>query len=200
MSESLTQFLVIESCDRRSGGDMNQAVIGIVPTVVQANAIVEELRTRGFKNTDISVAMPDEASFRDFGHEKHTKAPEGTTAGASTGFVLGGALGWLAGAGTLAVPMLGSLLVAGPIVAALSGAAVGGGIGGLVGALIGMGIPEIEAKQYEGKLKDGNVLISVHTESNDAVKFAEEVFRMVGGKDVYRTGEAPVARARRSLK
>jgi hypothetical protein len=173
---------------------MNQAVIGIVPTVVQANAIVEELRNRGFKNTDLSVVMPDEASFRDFGHEKHSKAPEGTTAGASTGFVLGGALGWLAGAGALVVPALGPLLVAGPIVAALSGAALGGSFGGLVGALIGMGIPEIEAKQYEGKLKDGNVLISVHTETSDAVKFAEETFKTIGAQHVYRTGEAPVGR------
>jgi hypothetical protein len=136
-----------------------QAVICIVPTEAQADRIVYGLRSAGFNNADVSVVMPDACANKDLGHEKHTKAPEGAAAGTATGMVLGGALGWLAGVGALAIPGLGPFVAAGPIMAALSGAAIGGATGGTAGSLIGLGIPEIEAKQYETKLKDGNILL-----------------------------------------
>src|SRR6266850_5159110 len=122
----------------------------------QACAIVEELQSAGFSNNDISVLLPDRAGTRDFAHEKGTKAPEGAVAGATTGGLLGGALGWLEGIGALAIPGVGPFIAAGPIMAALSGAAVGATVGGLTGALVGMGIPEFEAKRYEGRIKEGN--------------------------------------------
>ena len=134
--------------------------------------------------------FPDKATSRDFAHEKHTKAPEGATTGAGTGGLLGGALGWLAGIGTVAIPGIGPLIAAGPIVAALSGAAVGAAVGGIAGALIGMGIPEYEAKRYEGKVKAGNILISVHTESSDEVAQAKQIFKAAGAQDIATTGES----------
>jgi hypothetical protein len=173
---------------------MKYAVIGIVPTTVQASAVVDELRKAGIPTSDVSVLMPDDVSNRDFGHELHSKAPEGATAGGSTGLVLGGAFGWLVGAGALAIPGLGPLIAAGPIIAALSAAAVGASAGGLLGGLVGLGIPEVEAKQYEGKLRDGNILISVHTETGDQAKLSEEIFKRVGVKEVRATGEAQVAK------
>src|SRR5256885_16152028 len=97
--------------------------------------------------------MPDTGGRHDVGHVKATKAPEGATTGATAGGVTGGVLGLLAGIGTLAIPGVGPLIAAGPIMAALSGAAVGATAGGIAGGLIGLGIPEIEAKRYEEKLK-----------------------------------------------
>src|SRR3954449_7822816 len=146
---------------------MNQAVYGIANTPQQANAIVERLQSTGFLNDDISVLFPDKQGTRDFAHEKNTKAPEGAATGAGTGGVLGGTLGWLAGIGALAIPGVGPFIAAGPIMAALSGAAVGAAAGGLTGTLVGMGIPEYEAKRYQSRLKEGRVLISVHSENGD---------------------------------
>ncbi len=171
---------------------MKQAVICIVPLESQAARIVEALRTAGFLNSDISILMPDESGVRDMGHEKHSKAPEGTSTGAGAGALFGGALGWLAGIGALAIPGVGPLVAAGPIMAALSGAAVGAATGGVTGGLIGLGIPEYEAKQYESKLHEGNVLISVHTESEEQIKTAERIFKENGAKDVHRSAETPV--------
>lgn len=170
----------------------NAAVICVVPRESQAEQIITALQNAGWTNSDISVLMPDQASVRDLGHEQHSKAPEGATAGASTGALVGGALGWLAGIGALAIPGLGAFVAAGPIMAALSGAAVGAATGGVTGALIGMGIPEVEAKQYEGKLREGNVLISVHTENGEEAKRAEEIFKRADAKDVKRVGETAV--------
>src|SRR6202048_5523657 len=144
----------------------NTAVFGIYPTRAHAEEAVDALRQAGFRNTDISVLFPDNQGSKDFAHEKNTKAPEGAAAGAGTGAVIGGALGWLAGIGSLAIPGVGPLIAAGPIMAALSGAAAGGAVGTLAGALVGLGIPEYEAKQDEGKVKNGNILISVHTEDS----------------------------------
>lgn len=171
---------------------MKEAVICIVPTESQAENIVDSLRTAGFFPSDISILMPDTTGVRDMGHEKHSKAPEGTSTGASTGAVVGGALGWLAGIGALAIPGIGPFVAAGPIMAALGGAAIGAAGGGVVGGLIGLGMPEWEAKQYEGKLNEGNVLISVHTEDNAQAKRAEEIFKAAGAKDIKRTGEEKV--------
>src|SRR5512140_423744 len=160
-----------------------KSVFCITTTREQADRIVEQLKTANFSNNDISVLFPDKGSTRDFAHEKNTKAPEGAVAGASTGGVLGGTLGLLAGIGALAIPGVGPLIAAGPIVASLAGLGVGGAVGGLIGALVGMGIPEIEAKRYEGKIKGGNVLISVHTESGDEQKRAEAIFKTARAQD-----------------
>src|SRR5690606_10823949 len=140
---------------------MGRAVYGIAKTEGQAERIVTELEAAGFAYEDVSVLMPDRAGTRDFAHEKGTKAPEGAVAGAGTGGVIGGAFGLLAGIGSLAIPGIGPLIAAGPILATLSGAAVGATVGGMAGALVGMGIPEYEAKLYEGRIRDGNILISV---------------------------------------
>src|SRR6266853_3450948 len=148
---------------------MAKAVFGIARSEAQAITIVERLRAAGFPDNDISVLCPDKAGTRDFAHEQHTKAPEGAATGAGTGGVLGGALGWMVGIGALAIPGLGPFIAAGPIMAALSGAAVGAAAGGLAGALVGLGIPEYEAKRYEGKIKEGNILISGHTDDGNEV-------------------------------
>jgi hypothetical protein len=140
---------------------MAQAVFCLAKTEAQAIGIVDRLKAMGFSANDISVLFPDKTGTKDFAHEHHTKAPEGAVAGAGTGGILGGALGWLVGIGALAIPGLGPFIAAGPIMAALSGAAAGAMLGGVAGALIGLGIPEYEAKRYEGKIKEGNILISV---------------------------------------
>ncbi|MER3423242.1 MAG: DUF3341 domain-containing protein, partial [Nitrospiraceae bacterium] len=146
---------------------MGKAVFCIAVTHSQAELIVEDLKKAGFSHHDISVLFSDKTATQSFAHEKHTKAPEGAVTGAGTVGILGGALGWLAGIGTLAIPGLGPFIAAGPIMAALSGAAIGAAVGGLAGALIGMGIPEYEAKRYEGEVKEGNVLVSVHSNSSE---------------------------------
>src|SRR5215468_2951372 len=161
----------------------NMAVFGIYPTYATVERAVDELRAGGFRNTDISVLLPENVGTKDFAHSKGTKAPEGATTGAGTGAVIGGALGWLVGIGALAIPGVGPFIAAGPIMAALSGAAVGGAVGGIVGALVGMGIPEYEAKRYEGKIKNGGILISVHTDDADEVKLAKEIFKNAGAED-----------------
>src|SRR5262245_26217552 len=163
---------------------MKRAVFCIVHDSSTAQTIVERLRSAGFSAPDISVLFPDRSGTRDFAHEQHTKAPEGAMAGGATGGVLGGIAGWLVGVGSLAIPGLGPFIAAGPIVAALSGAAAGAAIGGLAGALVGMGVPEYEAKRYEGKLRQGNILISVHTEDGNERERAKEIFETAGAEDI----------------
>jgi hypothetical protein len=170
----------------------NKSVFGLVDNENDASDIVERLQGVGFSNEDISVLFPDKTGTRDFAHEKSTKAPEGATAGAGTGMVLGGALGWIAGIGALAIPGVGPFIAAGPILAALSGAAVGATVGGIAGALIGMGIPEYEAKRYEGRIKEGNILISVHTEDSGETKQATEILEEGGAEDIATATEASV--------
>jgi len=171
---------------------MKKAVYGIVTSPAQAEIIIDELKINNFSNNDISVLLPDKTGTRDFAHEKHTKAPEGAAAGAGAGGVLGGALGWLVGIGSLAIPGIGPFVAAGPIMAALSGAAVGAALGGLTGTLIGLGIPEYEAKRYEGKIKEGGILVSVHTEDAEQRKLTKEILEKNGASDVSSTGEANV--------
>jgi hypothetical protein len=171
---------------------MAKAVFGLVDRESQAESIVDSLKASGFSNNDISVLFPDKGGTRDFAHEKATKAPEGAAAGAGTGGVVGGVLGWLVGIGSLAIPGLGPFIAAGPIMAALAGAGAGAAVGGLTGALIGMGIPEYEAKQYEGKIRQGNILIAVHSEDSDEVKRAKEIFERSGAHDISSTGEESV--------
>ena len=168
----------------------NTAVFGIYPNRVSVENAVDAFKAAGFRNSDISVLFPENTGTKDFAHEKSTKAPEGATTGAGTGAVLGGGLGWLAGIGALAIPGLGPFIAAGPIVAALAGAGAGGAIGGLTGALVGMGIPEYEAKRYEGRVKDGGILLSVHSDDSQWTKRAKEILEHTGAQDVSSTGEA----------
>jgi hypothetical protein len=168
----------------------NTAVFGIYPAYASVEYGVDALRTAGFRNSDISVLFPENTGTKDFAHEKGTKAPEGATTGAGTGVVLGGALGWLAGIGSLAIPGLGPFIAAGPIMAALAGAGVGGVVGGLTGALVGMGIPVYEAKRYEGRVKEGGILLSVHSDNSDWTKRAKKILEETGAQDISSTGEA----------
>ncbi len=168
----------------------NTAAFGIYSSSTRVADAVDRLKAEGFRNTDISVLFPDNVGTKDFAHEKNTKAPEGATAGAGTGLVLGGALGWLVGIGSLAIPGLGPFIAAGPIMAALAGAGVGGTVGGLVGALVGMGIPEYEAKRYEGRVKSGGILLSVHCDDPEWTKKAKRLLEETGADDVSSTGEA----------
>src|SRR5271168_3932141 len=144
----------------------NTAAFGIYRTQAEIEYAVDLLRAEGFRNTDISVLLPENKGTKDFAVEKNTKAPEGTATGVTTGAVIGGPLGWLAGIGALAVPGVGPLIAAGPIVAALTGIGVGGAIGGIAGARVGVGMPEYEAKRYEGRIKDGGILRSVHCDDS----------------------------------
>ncbi|MEP6715060.1 MAG: DUF3341 domain-containing protein [Terriglobia bacterium] len=168
----------------------NTAVFGIYPTRQAAEECVDALRRAGFRNTDISALFPDNAGTKDFAHEKNTKAPEGATTGAASGALMGGVLGWLVGIGALAIPGVGPLIAAGPIVAALAGAGAVGMAGGIVGALVGLGIPEYEAKRYEGRVKHGGILLSVHCDSHDWVKRAEDVLKATGAEDISSSSEA----------
>jgi len=168
----------------------NTAAFGIYTTRAGVENAVDALRAEGFRNTDISVLFPYNEGTKDFAHEKGTKAPEGAAAGAGTGAVVGGALGWLAGIGSLAIPGLGPFIAAGPIMAALAGAGVGGAVGGVAGALIGLGIPEYEAKRYEGRVKSGGILLSVHCDDSEWTKKAKKLLERTGAEDVSSTGEA----------
>jgi hypothetical protein len=151
---------------------------------------LEALKTAGFRNTDISVLLPENAGTKDFVHQKDTKAPEGATTGVTTGAVVGGVLGWLAGIGALAIPGIGPLIAAGPIVAMLAGAGAVGAAGGIVGTLVGLGIPEYEAKRFEGRVKNGGTLISVHCDNSDWVKRAKRLLEETGAEDVASSGES----------
>ncbi|CAN5710969.1 hypothetical protein BH10BDE1_BH10BDE1_03260 [soil metagenome] len=167
-----------------------KSVFGIFKNRTAVEHAVDELKSAGFSSSDISVLMPKSDSTKDFAHEKDTKAPEGTAAGVTTGAVLGGGLGWLVGIGALAIPGVGPLIAAGPIMAALAGAGVGGAIGGVTGALVGMGIPEYEAKRYEGFVKDGGILLSVHSDNSDETTKAKKILERTGGTDIASSNEA----------
>lgn len=168
----------------------NTAAFGIYKDRASVENAVNALKQADFRNTDISVLFPDNSGTKDFAHEKNTKAPEGAATGAGSGAVVGGTLGWLVGIGALAIPGVGPFIAAGPIVAALAGVGVGGAIGGITGALVGMGIPEYEAKRYEGRVKEGGILLSVHCDDSKWTKRAKEILEQTGAQDVSSTGEA----------
>src|SRR5579864_4174390 len=168
----------------------NTAVFGIYTDRMSVERAVEALKGAGFLNNDVSALFPENKGTKDFAHEKNTKAPEGATTGAGTGALLGGGLGWLVGIGALAIPGLGPFIAAGPIMAALAGAGAGGAVGGLTGALIGAGIPEYEAKRYEGRIREGGILLSVHPDNSEWTKKAKEILERTGAQDVSSTGEA----------
>ena len=174
----------------------NTAVFGIYRDYAGVEEAVDTLKAAGFRNTDISVLFPENVGTKDFALRKETKAPEGATAGAGTGAVIGGGLGWLVGIGALAIPGLGPFIAAGPIVAALAGVGVGGAVGGITGALIGLGIPEYEAKRYEGRIKEGGILLSVHSDDSEWTKRAKEILERTGAQDISSTGEAKADFAR----
>jgi hypothetical protein len=172
--------------------DKKTAVFGLYPSVDQAELAAEALVGAHFSNEDVSVLMADNESTKDFAHEKHTKAPEGTTTGAAAGGTIGGTLGLLAGIGALAIPGVGPFIAAGPIMGALAGLGVGGAVGGVVGALVGMGIPEYEAKRYEGRLKEGGVLLSVHCSTSEEIARAKDILKRTGASDIASAGEEAV--------
>jgi len=176
------------------------AVFGIYNTVGSAESGVDALVRDGFANGDVSVLLPDNQSTKDFAHEKHTKAPEGTTTGVTAGGAIGGTLGLLAGIGSLAIPGLVPFIAAGPIMGALAGAGVGGAVGGVVGALVGMGMPEYEAKRYEGRVKNGGVLLSVHCGTSEQIKRAKDILKRTGADDIASAGEEAVGAAGRDAK
>src|SRR5262247_2863186 len=167
----------------------NTAAFGIYKNQTQVELAVDHLKAEGYRNTDISVLFPENVGTKDFAHEKHTKAPEGATAGAGAGAVVGGTLGWLAGIGALAIPGVGPFIAAGPIMAALAGAGVGGAVGGVTGALVGMGIPEYEAKRYEGRVKSGGILLSVHSDDSKWTRKAKDILERTGAEDIASAGE-----------
>lgn len=171
----------------------NTAAFGIFPSNSAAEAAVDRLHAAGFSNNDVSVLMADKQGSKDFASEKNTKAPEGTTAGVLSGGTLGGTLGLLAGLGALAIPGVGPLIAAGPIMGALAGLGIGSAVGGLVGALVGMGIPEYEAKRYEGRVNEGGILVSVHCESFEEIGRAKDLLKAAGGEDVASSGEKAVS-------
>jgi hypothetical protein len=168
----------------------NTAVFGIYPDQLTAEDAVENLKDAGFRNTDISILFPDNSGNKDFAHEKSTKAPEGAVTGGASGAVIGGALGWLVGIGALAIPGIGPFVAAGPIMGMLGGIGVGSTLGGLTGALIGLGIPEYEAKRYEGRIRRGGILLSVHCDDADWTKRAKHILEQTGAEDIASTGEA----------
>jgi hypothetical protein len=171
---------------------MQTSVYCMARTSEQAELILLELKQAGFTNNDISALLPDRRGTKDFAHEHNTKAPEGATAGGIAGMGVGAALGWLAGVGALAIPGVGPFIAAGPIMAALSGAAVGTATGGVVGSLVGLGMPEFEAKRFDAKIREGNILISVHTESGKQKDVAKEVFKRNNADDISTGSEARV--------
>jgi Heat induced stress protein YflT domain len=173
----------------------NTAVFGIYSSGDHAERAVDALLNAGFTNQEISVLLPDTRSTREFAHVKETKAPEGTATGVTAGGVIGGALGVLAGVGALAIPGLGPFIAAGPIMAGLAGLGAGGAVGGLVGALVGLGIPEYEAKRYEGRVKNGGTLLSVHCDTSGQIERAKDVLKATGAQDIASTGEASAASA-----
>jgi hypothetical protein len=167
----------------------NTAVFGVYPTRESADTAVDALRTRGFRSTDVSVLFPQNDGSKDFGHEKGTKSAEGAVAGGGTGAIIGGALGWLAGIGMLAIPGVGPFIAAGPIVATLAGMGAGGAVGGTTGALIGLGIPEYQAKRYEGRMRKGGILLSVHADDQDWANKGKQVLEQTGAEDISSIGE-----------
>jgi hypothetical protein len=172
----------------------NKSVLGIYTSRSAVESAITYLREAGFASTDISILLPENLGSKELTTEKATKAPEGTTAGATSGAVIGGALGWLVGIGALAIPGLGPFIAAGPIMAALAGIGVGGAVGGFTGALVGLGIPEYEAKRYEGRLQKGGILTSVHCDTSEEIDRAKEVLKRTGAEDISTTSESSVSR------
>jgi hypothetical protein len=162
----------------------NKSVFGIYLTRTNVESAVDAMRSAGFANSDVSVLLPESLKTGELSTEQSTKLPEGAAFGTGSGAAVGGALGWLIGIGSLAIPGIGPVIAAGPLVAALAGIGIGGALGGFSGALVGMGIPEYEAKKYEGRILKGGILVAVHCETNNEVDHARQVFLDSGAQDV----------------
>jgi hypothetical protein len=176
----------------------NKAVFGIYGTQSGLENAVQRLRDESFSSSDVAVLLPESPGGREISTQKATKAPEGATAGAGSGAVLGGVLGWLVGVGSLAIPGVGPFIAAGPILTALAGAGLGGAVGGLTGALVGMGIPEYEAKRYQGRLSDGGILLSVHCDTSEEIDRAKKLLQRTGAEDISATSESSTKEGDRS--
>jgi len=174
----------------------NISVFGIYPDQESVGEAIEQLKAAGFRSTDVSVLSAENLGSKDFGHEKHTKAPEGAVAGGGLGAVVGAAAGWLAGAGALLVPGMEPVAMAGPVMGMLSGMGAGVTVGGLVGALVGSGVPEFEAKRYEGRIRRGGILVSVHCDNPEWAKTARSLLKRTGARDIASAGEAKADFAR----
>lgn len=168
----------------------NIAAFGIFPDQETVNEAIETLRTAGFRQTDVSVLFPENLGSKDFAHERHSKAPEGAVAGGGSGAVLGAAFGWLVGAGALLIPGLEAMHAAGPVMGMMGGMGAGVAFGGLAGALFGSGVPEYEAKRYEGRVRKGGILVSVHCDNAEWSKAARDILKRTGARDISTTGEA----------
>src|SRR6202166_1674325 len=168
----------------------NKSVFGIYSSRSAVENAVSSLKSAGFQHSNVSVLLPENLGSKEIATEKNTKAPEGAATGAGSGAVIGGTLGWLVGIGAIAIPGLGPFIAAGPIMAALAGVGVGGAVGGITGGLIGMGIPEYEAKRYEGRVRNGGILLSVHSDNSEWTKRAKEILERTGAQDISSTGEA----------
>jgi uncharacterized protein YcfJ len=153
---------------------------------------VVTLGQRGFRPEDVSVQMPENLGNRVLLTEKTSKSPEGAAAGGATGGVVGGALGWFVGIGALAIPGLGPFIAVGPFIATLAGIVAGAALGGLTGGLIGKGMTECEAKWYEGRVRSGGRLLSVHCDDDDWAQRAVQILRDSGGEDITKAGQASV--------
>jgi hypothetical protein len=168
----------------------NTSVYGLYQDRPGVEEAINALKHGGFRNVDISVLFPHNQGSKDFAINKETKAPEGAVTGGGSGAIIGGTLGWLAGIGLLAIPGIGPFIAAGPIMAILAGVGVGGTVGSIVGALVGLGMPEYEAKRYEGRIKEGGILVSVHCDSVEWVKRAKTMLENTGADDIASAGEA----------
>ena len=176
----------------------NVAVYGIYSSRVAAEAAVTQMKVAGFRNSDVSVLFSSPTGTKEFAHQNTTKAPEGAATGTLSGATIGGVLGWLAGIGTLAIPGVGPFIAAGPIMATLAGAGVGAAVGGLTGALIGLGIPEYEAKRYEGRINDGGILLSVHADDAEWATKARDILTRTGAEDISKKSESPSDKPRQN--
>ncbi len=190
----------METTKETNKKDHHKAVFGIYPDRGAVERGVDRLKMEGFRNSDISVLMPEKGGADTMAHEKATKAPEGATTGAGAGLAIGGTLGWLVGIGALAIPGVGPFIAAGPIIALLAGAGTGAAVGALAGGLVGMGIPEYEAKRYEGFIRDGGILLSVHTDDADWLKKAERALEETGAEEISSTGESSVPRSDKTVR
>jgi hypothetical protein len=178
--------------EKQMSHNKKTSVFGIYSNRTTVENAVDTLIKSGFSASDVSVLLPENLGPKSIGTEKATKAPEGAAAGATSGAVLGGGLGLLVGIGALAIPGLGPFIAAGPIMAALAGMGVGGAVGGVTGALVGLGIPEYEAKRYEGRLQKGGILLSVHCDTSDEIKHAKDLLSGTGAEDISSTSESSV--------
>jgi len=168
------------------------AIYGIFVTPSSLEAAVDALTSAGISLNGLSLLMSDKGGWQDFTSGGAAKHSDPSAPGAGVGGALGGLVGLLVGLGALVIPGAGPLVAAGPMMASLAGLTVGGALGGLVSALVDLGLPEYEAKLYDGRLKDGAVLLSVHCLSIGQVDTAKDVLKANGAEDLASSGEEEI--------